>query len=153
MIRAVSVAVPPGPIAVAWYVTEDCGLTARLPVAITSPRPGSIRTFVAFRASHVNVVFWPRLIVVGAARNVIAGAGGGGVGATGVGGGGVGAAATFFLQPNDSSIRTVRAINPTFLMREEVIAKPPCRITVEYIRTMLVLCFFRCLSVVLPSLR
>src|SRR5213593_908552 len=119
VIRAVSVAVPPGPIAVAWYVTEDCGLTARLPVAITSPRPGSIRTFVAFRASHVNVVFWPRLIVVGAARSVMAGAGGGGGATGGGGGGGVGAAATFFLQPNDSSRRSVRTTNATFLMREE----------------------------------
>src|SRR5207302_10696637 len=128
-------------------------LQARLPVAATSPRPGSIRTVVAWRASHVNVVFCPRFIVVAFARSVIVGAGGGSGATGGGGGGGVGAAATFFLQPNDSSIRTVRAINPTFLMREEVIAKPPCRITVEYIRTMLVLCFFRCLSVVLPSLR
>src|SRR5262249_44946314 len=67
----------------------------------------------------VKVVLSPRLIVVGFARSVIAGAGGGGAGAGG-GGGGVGAAATFFLQPNDSSRSSVRTINPTFLMREEV---------------------------------
>src|SRR5207244_12173763 len=61
--------------------------------------------------------------------------------------------ATFFFQLNVSSREAVRTINATFLMREEVIAEPPCRITVEYIRTMLVLCFFRSLSVVVPSIR
>jgi len=68
--------------------------------------------------------------VVGFARNVIAGAGGGGgaAGGGGGGGGGVGAAATLFLQPNASSIEAVRTTNATFLMREELIAKPPRRI-------------------------
>src|SRR5436309_10710785 len=123
VIRAVSVAVPPGPVAVAWYVTDDAGFTERFPVAPTSPNPGSMRTFAAFLASHVNVVFWPRLIVVGFARNVIAGAGGGGgaVGGGGGGGGGGGAAATLFLQPN-ASREAVRTTNATFLMREELIA-------------------------------
>jgi hypothetical protein len=46
--RAVSVADPPGPIAVAVYVTEEVGLTERLPDAATSPTPGVIVTLVAF---------------------------------------------------------------------------------------------------------
>src|SRR5438093_11196700 len=84
-----------------------------------------MRTFAAFLASHVKVVSWPRLIVVGFARNVIAGAAGG-AGATGGGGGGGGggAAATCVLQPN-ASREAVRTTNATLLMREELIALSP----------------------------
>src|SRR6059036_1261594 len=87
-----------------------------------------MRTFAAFLASHVNVVFWPRLIVVGFARNVIAGAGGGGgaAGGGGGGGGGAGAAATLFMQPN-ASREAVRTTNATFLMRRTHCLSP-CRI-------------------------
>src|SRR2546430_7774036 len=118
VIRAVSVAVPPGPVAVAWYVTDDAGFTERFPVAPTSPKPGSIRTFPAFLASHVNVVACPRLIVVGFARNVIAGAGGGGgaAGAGGGGGGGGGAAPPLLFQPNASSKTALSTTNATFFM-------------------------------------
>ncbi len=80
MIRAVSVAVPPGPVAVAVYVTDDVGLTCRDPVAVTSPTPGSIRTEPALVAVQSRVTGWPRSIVVGCARSTIPGAGGGGAG-------------------------------------------------------------------------
>ena len=80
MIRATAVAEPPGPLAVAVYVTEDAGLTERLPVVPTSPNPGSIRTAAVLRASHCRVVDAPRSMLVGCAVNVIVGAGGGGGG-------------------------------------------------------------------------
>ena len=46
--RTLSPAVPPGPVAVATYVTDDDGVTWRLPLAGTIPKPGSIVTLVAF---------------------------------------------------------------------------------------------------------
>src|SRR5215469_10602716 len=100
VIRTLSLALPPGPMAVAMYVTEDVGLTARVPVAETSPRPGSILTLVALRVSQRSVVVWPRSTVPGSARNVIVGAAGAGW-ATGCVGG---AAATCFLHPARATI-------------------------------------------------
>src|SRR5438093_5617973 len=112
-----------------------------------------MRTFAAVLASHVKVVSWPRLIVVGFARNVIAGAAGG-AGATGGGGGGgggAGAAATLFLQPN-ASREAVRTTNATFLMREELIA---CLLVESYwgTRTMPVPYFCPCSLAVALSFR
>ena len=75
---AASDADPPGPVAVAVYVTDEAGLTGRDPEFCTPPRSGSILTAVAFFASHCSVADWPRSIVDGAARSVIAGAAGGG---------------------------------------------------------------------------
>src|SRR5437762_13009156 len=86
--RAVSVASPPGPVALAVYVTDDVGFTMRLPVAITAPTPGSIWTFAAFRASHAKVTGCPRSTVAGFARSVIVGAGAGTGAAIGAGAGG-----------------------------------------------------------------
>src|SRR5438552_6631933 len=123
--RAVSVASPPGPVALAVYVTDDVGFTMRLPVAITAPTPGSIWTFAAFRASHAKVTGCPRSTVAGFARSVIVGAGA----ATGGGGGGGGGGwttAAFFLHENVNSINRKRSNNPRFLMRNVVIAGPPC---------------------------
>ena len=82
-------------------------------------------------------------MVVGFARNVIVGAGGGG-GVTGGGGACVtgGGGATFLWQATISNIAKVRSTTPRFLNREELIAKPPCRITTECIRTMPVTYFF-----------
>jgi len=94
----------------------------------TEPTSGAICTVVAFRASQVSVVDWPRLSVVGFALNVIVGAGGGGgVGCTGGGGGGGGGGAVFLWHANANSSKRVRNNNPTFRIREELIAKPPCR--------------------------
>jgi len=73
------------------------------------------------------VVDPPRLIVVGVARRLIVGAAGGGGGA-GAGGGGGGGGAVFLWHAKANSINRVRNSNPTFLVREELIAKPPCRI-------------------------
>ena len=49
---------PPGPMALAVYVTDDVGFTIRLPVAITAPRPGSIWTF-ATDHGRLDVAFEP----------------------------------------------------------------------------------------------
>ena len=114
--------------------------------------PGSIVTLVAFRASQVSVVFWPRLSVVGFALNVIVGAGGGGGGCVGGGGGG-GGGATFLWHAKATSNKRVRNSNPTFRIRDELIAKPPCRISSECTRTMPVMYFFRCSSIAAPSCR
>ena len=46
--RTLSAAFPPGPIAVATYVTDDDGETWRLPLTGTFPTPGWIVTLVAF---------------------------------------------------------------------------------------------------------
>src|SRR5437773_5163340 len=109
--RAVSVASPPGPVALAVYVTDDVGFTMRLPVAITAPTPGSIWTFAAFRASHAKVTGCPRSTVAGFARRVIVGAGGGTT--TGGGGGGGGCTTTaFFLHENAKSVNRKRSNNP-----------------------------------------
>src|SRR5437867_3621234 len=123
--RAMSLALPPGPVAVAWYVTEDAGFTERLPVNGTSPTAGVIVTFAAFRASHCKVVEPPRSIVAGCARNVIVGAGGGGAGGvvtTGLGG----TVATFFGPHADAtSVDTISSISPILLMRDKVIVESP----------------------------
>jgi hypothetical protein len=73
VILAESDAEPPGPVAVAMYVTDEFGDTERFPVVETSPMPGSIRTLPAFVVSHCNATAVPRSTVAGVARNVIVG--------------------------------------------------------------------------------
>ena len=122
-------------------------------MAATMPTPGSICTLVALRASQVSVVACPRLSVVGFALKVIVGAGGGGGGGAGAGGGGGGGGAVFLWHAKANSTKSVRNSNPNFRIREELIAKPPCRNPSECTRTMPVMYFFRCLSVAAPSCR
>src|SRR6188768_3822661 len=73
--RTLSPALPPGPVAVAIYVTEDEGATMRMPFAGTIPIPGSIVTFVAFCVVIVNVADSPRMSVGRSERSVMVGAG------------------------------------------------------------------------------
>ena len=106
--RVVSEALPPGPVAVAVYVTDEAGLTVRVPDAVTLPTSGWISTDAAFWASQRSVLDCPLSIVAGSARNVIVGnGGGGGAGCTGAGGEtGGGAAATRFLQPTANEMNS-----------------------------------------------
>jgi hypothetical protein len=97
--RVSAFAVPPGPVALAVYVTEFEGVTLRLPEGSTEPIPPSIVTPVALLLLHESSAAWPLSIVEGEAVREIVGAGGGGGG----GGGSVlvatGGGVTFFLQP------------------------------------------------------
>src|SRR5262249_15501521 len=70
-------------------------------------------------------------------------------GAAGGGGGG----ATFLWHANATSIKRVRNSNPNFRIREELIAKPPCKVSSECTRTMPGMYFSQCLSVAAPSCR
>jgi hypothetical protein len=86
---------------------------------MTWPKPGSIWTFAAFRASQFKVTAWPRWTVSGVARNVIVGAGG----ATGVGaGGGGGGAGVGLLHEKANNAERRRNNNTTLFLRDEVIA-------------------------------
>jgi len=101
--RTVSPVVPPGPVAVATYVTDDVGVTWRLPLTETIPNPGSMVTLVAFWVVTVNVADWPRVSVGRSARRVIVG--GAAAARTGTAAGGDGdtgvAATTLCLHENE----------------------------------------------------
>ena len=93
-------------------MTEDVGLTCRLPLAsgVTEPMPGWISTVAELRDSHVSVTVPPRVMVAASARSVTVGAGSAGVGGVmpvvfdaGGGGGGAGV----FLQATDTNVMTV----------------------------------------------
>jgi hypothetical protein len=55
--------------AVRTYGVVDAGVTARLPLAATAPRPWSIETVVALAVVQVSVADCPAVIAVGAADN------------------------------------------------------------------------------------
>src|SRR5579862_8407845 len=71
--RAVAVAVPPGPFAVATYVVDSVGVTGVEPSTATLPTLGSMLTSVALVDDHVRLTLAPGLTVEGDAFNVIVG--------------------------------------------------------------------------------
>lgn len=101
-----------GPMAVTLYVTEDAGVTCRVPVptGVTEPIPGWISTVVALVDVHVIVTVPPRVMVCVSARRVTVGAGiagcGGAGGVEAAGGGGGGGAGVFFLHANDTNVKS-----------------------------------------------
>ncbi len=109
--RASATAVPPGPFALALYVTEADGLIFRLPADSTVPMPLSIVTLVAFEDFQDRFVDWPFSIADGDALSDIVGEGaaGSGAGASGsLSTVGVGVS-TFLAQPapkNSNANRT-----------------------------------------------
>jgi hypothetical protein len=71
-----AVAVPPGPVAVSWYVVVVGGDTDAKPETGRLPMPWSIETLMAWSTDHARVALSPSPIVRGDAEKVICGFGG-----------------------------------------------------------------------------